>query len=664
MFLQSLRANANVITRLGFLATGAYLLYVALLEWARMGDSLHPFMIALGFATYFFAFALIVLAVSGYAVERFQILILLALIFALVVQFYMQVADRPRIYGTDNLAFTHYAADLFIQGQNPYQADMGPSLEQFNVSPLWRTPTLDGSYETQFPYPALHFLIYVPFLLAGIDDMRIAVLIFHVLVLVTVYLAAPRGLRPLVLIPFFIDPNVVGFTLGTVSDFIWVWFALAAAILLPRHRLMSAVFFGLAIAMKQPPWFLAPFLGIMIFRETQRSARSWAEPAWAALAYLDIAGLVFLGINAYFILLSPLEWLRGVLSPLIDPLIMYGQGLSTLAQTGLVEIPKPFFLMAVLAVMAILVILYWKEYPRLKHALWLFPAIILWFSYRSLHSYFFYPMPLMMAGLYAYLREQTQPVSAAEPLSLRIATSPSRQPRPRRLVRTGALAFAAVVAVLLVVFAGTTLLAVRRPTPAVEVVRISIASESSPTLGNISVRVRNPTSRVIQPRFWMKLTGQQMLAWQALTGPTFLPAGQSATFTIGQPYPEHAAPVGATMTILVSDLVNSEMIGSSPAVQLEPSRHSSLTNGNYLYWIPGPSQRRERPFGWGLYIEGDAVAREGLSAQTDREGRSCARLSLVQGSAMPMGSTKFYLDQWTEWPNRQMGLWVYPESAY
>ncbi|MBI4786940.1 MAG: hypothetical protein HY782_07840 [Chloroflexi bacterium] len=31
---------------------------------------------------------------------------------------------------------------------------------------------------------------------------------------------------------------------------------------------------------------------------------------------------------------------------------------------------------------------------------------------------------------------------------------------------------------------------------------------------------------------------------------------------------------------------------------------------------------------------------------------------------MPMGSTKFYLDQWTEWPNRQMGLWVYPESAY
>jgi uncharacterized membrane protein len=78
-------------------------------------------------------------------------------------------------YGTDSIAFNQYAAELLLQGQNPYAHSMLPSLEQFHVPPIHQTYLLDGTVVDRLSYPALSFLLYVPALYLGLD-MQAAVI--------------------------------------------------------------------------------------------------------------------------------------------------------------------------------------------------------------------------------------------------------------------------------------------------------------------------------------------------------------------------------------------------------------------------------------------------------------------------------------------------------
>src|ERR1035437_5516833 len=70
-------------------------------------------------------------------------------------------------YGTDEIAFDQYAAQLVLHGMNPYLHSMAPSLAIFHVPDIFRTYLLNGGQVHTLSYPAGSFLLYTPSLLLG-----------------------------------------------------------------------------------------------------------------------------------------------------------------------------------------------------------------------------------------------------------------------------------------------------------------------------------------------------------------------------------------------------------------------------------------------------------------------------------------------------------------
>ena len=74
---------------------------------------------------------------------------------------YTQIVAAPG-YGTDEVAFDQYAAQLLLHGINPYVHSMARAFSLFHVSPNGYTFRLTGQPVTSLSYPALSFLVYVP----------------------------------------------------------------------------------------------------------------------------------------------------------------------------------------------------------------------------------------------------------------------------------------------------------------------------------------------------------------------------------------------------------------------------------------------------------------------------------------------------------------------
>ena len=92
---------------------------------------------------------------------------LAAIIAALAIWSYFQVFIAPD-YGTDEIAFDQYAAQLALHGINPYLHSMAPAFPLFHVSPNGYTFQLNGQPVTALSYPALAFEAYLPLLAAGV----------------------------------------------------------------------------------------------------------------------------------------------------------------------------------------------------------------------------------------------------------------------------------------------------------------------------------------------------------------------------------------------------------------------------------------------------------------------------------------------------------------
>ena len=120
---------------------------------------------------------------------------------ALIAWGYVQVRYAPG-YGTDELAFDQYAGGLAQHGLDPYLHSMAPSFSLFHVSPDGYTYSLTGAPVTQLSYPALAFLVYVPFLALG-WSAQLAVVLNVVAWGVTILLMfalLPRRVRPAALV--------------------------------------------------------------------------------------------------------------------------------------------------------------------------------------------------------------------------------------------------------------------------------------------------------------------------------------------------------------------------------------------------------------------------------------------------------------------------------
>ncbi len=302
-------------------------------------------------------------------------------------------------YRTDVLAFSQYAAMLFAnQGLNPYLQDMSKSLSLFAVQPSDLTPLSSGLFTTSFQYPALQFLIFVPFVLVGLRDMRWVLVAVELGVLFTLYWKSPDSLRPMIILPMFAGTDLmINFTASSVTDMLWVLPLLFAAFNLKKPE-VSGIYYGLASSFKQIPWLLAPFLLIYFVRSTTGTLR---EKMLRAGKFALASALIFIGLNFPFIIGAGSTWLANILTPISSNLVILSQGPSGVLPAG-----RIFYTVLALGVLLVLLLNFYVYFDRLKFVFWIFPGIILWFSYRSLTNYVIYWLPLMLVSLILWYNEQ------------------------------------------------------------------------------------------------------------------------------------------------------------------------------------------------------------------------------------------------------------------
>jgi uncharacterized membrane protein len=113
-------------------------------------------------------------------------------------------------------------------------------------------------------------------------------------------------------------------------------------------------------------------------------------------------------------LMNLTAWFRNVLTPMAEDLVIISQGFSLLTEAGLLPVGKAFYAVLAVAVAVVLIVNYYVYFDRLRYVFWIFPGIILWFSYRALTNYIIYWTPLMLVSIILwYKAEQPGAVQAA-----------------------------------------------------------------------------------------------------------------------------------------------------------------------------------------------------------------------------------------------------------
>ena len=288
------------------------------------------------------------------------------------------IVGKP--YHDDVVAAVHHAAELLLQGQDPYATfDLPGALVRFGLDPALATHLLDGSVVHTYNYPPLSFLIVAPFVWLGLDDIRWIYLAEVLLIAIF----AIRQLRPTW--RAFALSTVVGSEIVSRQwilagiDPSWALFVLVAW-LLRRTRWASSILFGLAIADRQPAWFVTPFFLLAIAQQT--TGRE-------ALRRAAIAFGTALVITAPFLLAAPERAVAGILAPLLAPLVSDGVGLMRYEVAG--YFPQldriVYTLLSVTALVGLLVLL-WRRPRDLAGAPLVWPFLPLYLAWRSLANYF------------------------------------------------------------------------------------------------------------------------------------------------------------------------------------------------------------------------------------------------------------------------------------
>ena len=398
-FARSPDTVEQFLVRISMLFAAGFIFAEGLQNWIRGRVETHPEVVLLIILSYALAFALFLLAtLNSKGIMKLRDVAFVSLILTTAVSWYVITQiEHPGAYQTDALAFVHYSAILLSRGINPYPQDLQSALRMFSVSPEFITLTPSGNLVTTLNYPALQVIAFLPAVWAGLGDVRIVIYLFEVATIVIIYLWSPKEIRPLTLIPLFAGSDLaINFSAGSIADFIWI-LPLVLMVIYMDRPLVAGIMFGLASAVKQTPWLLAPYLLIWFFRsELNLKLQSRLKRVGVFTA---AAVAAFLIPNLWFMFNNLGAWYSGVVTPAFGNLVVLSQGLSLITLASGVPLPPAFYLVATLVVAATLIVEYYIYFERLALALWAFPAIILWFSYRGLQNYFIFWTPLLLMSV-------------------------------------------------------------------------------------------------------------------------------------------------------------------------------------------------------------------------------------------------------------------------
>ena len=320
----------------------------------------------------------------------------------------------------DSAALCHQAVENTIDGQNPYaESNIVEAIIKFNVPVDSITPLRQGRFAEAFPYPEKDELeevyqeainsnnnvpeefesklnyptgsifLSVPFFLVGLDDMRIIAILYILPVLFYVVFQAPRHLRIILAVAILVSIELWSSLANGGAGFLVFPFMLLAWILWKKHLLLSALFMGLAISMKQLAWFFLIFYIILILRTMGLRK---------LLGVMVIIAGVFLAINLPFMLDDPNVWITSIFAPVTDNLFPLGVGIVSFVTAGFIDIQSPLiFTIMEVTILVCATIWYLYYCPRYPYTGLILALIPLFFAWRSLPAYFLYVDIIILA---------------------------------------------------------------------------------------------------------------------------------------------------------------------------------------------------------------------------------------------------------------------------
>lgn len=456
---------------------------------------------------------------------QWDLMLLVGAVIGFLVWSYLQILLNPA-YGTDEMSFDQYAAQLLLHGINPYTTSMAPAFNQFFVSPDAYTYTLTGQAVTALSYPSLSFLMYIPAWILGIHQQAAVWtdVFFWVISMVMAFYMVRRELRPLI-ITLFSFSVYVGYAVGGVTDSIMLPFLLLTAyqwdryVVDPSGRWWQPIAFGLAMAVKQTPWFLAPILLVGLWREAQRHDKTSKERVQVLGRYTGLVALSFFAINAPFWISSPIDWVKGILTPLFTQMVPSGQGLvglSVFTQLGGGNLHL-YNDGSLILLMGLWVFIFFR-YERLKTLIFFTPVISFFFADRSFASYLVNLLPM---ALVAVLSQQDTTL---------LEKSDGQGRRSSKKILAWISPWMAMVPGLALLLLA---LVVRSPLQ-LTVQGVSTTGQFA-TIDRLQVAVHNRTRHDMTPYFSVDDSGQYTTFWNVLQGPAALAPDQTASYELQAP---------------------------------------------------------------------------------------------------------------------------------
>ncbi len=456
---------------------------------------------------------------------------------------FVQVHNSPA-YGTDELAFDQYAAQLVQHGMNPYVHSMNPSFNLFRVSPDGYTYTLTGQAVTQFSYPSLAFLVYLPFLILGWShELGVGLnLIAWAASILLMFRLLPRNMRAAALVLGLVDAYLSN-AAGGVTDVLYMPLLIIAAYRwdrfgLDRRSYIAPVMVGLAMAIKQTPWPLLVF--VLAALACDEYTRAGIESALRrAGRYLAIVLATFFVVNLPFIVMAPSAWVSGTLTPLVKNMVPSGQGTVALSLFLHLGGGSLFAFTVATAFMALLTfVAYVGTYPLMRPATFMFPALIYFFTSRSQTNYLIALIPVAIIGaVTAGAAPQAVPSSGLDGTLLETGLTGrgsrawlARVVGPDGPVRT--LRWAQAIAVSALLFVIAMVYSVTAPSPLNMTITKVKVNGILGLVQQVTVRVTNRSNTRARPAFTIEDSRGYTTFWKASRGPSSLAPGQTAKYTL------------------------------------------------------------------------------------------------------------------------------------
>jgi hypothetical protein len=226
-----------------------------------------------------------------------------------------------------------------------------------------------GGLLVGFNYPAGTALL-------GVLGGRALVLISPLALLLAGFVVVRRAepsMRRVTILALGAQAGLLGLLGDPFVDVIVV--ALLMVAISKRRGLAMGIALGVACAVKETAWFIAPALLVLALREG--NLRDLRYQAGALL------GIV--AINLPFIVASPSEWIAGMFAPLTHPVFPLGIGPGAVGQVGSGASTTFFFLMVITVVMGIAICALAPR--RWAPAGLIVSSLALWIGPRSLADY-------------------------------------------------------------------------------------------------------------------------------------------------------------------------------------------------------------------------------------------------------------------------------------